>query len=273
MAGTKADMRLVIIGGGNMGEALLRGILSAHVLAPAELMVVEPVETRREFLSRELKIVTAPDVAEAPAAANYVLAVKPQQVPAVAPQLAERLPEGGALVISIAAGISTNFLAERLGQRARIVRTMPNTPMLVGCGCTGLCLGPRATSADAAFARQIFAASGAVYDVDEKQIDAVTAVSGSGPAYFFYLIEAMTKAGVAEGLEEKTAVALACQTCAGAAKLLASSQESPETLRRKVTSPGGTTQAAISTMDAAGVAEALFNAVRAAAARSRELGK
>jgi pyrroline-5-carboxylate reductase len=267
------QIQLAVIGAGNMGEALLRGVLGGNVLAHNAVLAVEPAMDKRQKMARQLNVSTVPEIAEAAGLPAYLLAVKPQQMPEVLASLAKALGEDGALVISIAAGISTNYLAEALGGRARIVRAMPNTPMLVAAGCTGLCAGPGATETDLAFATRLFATGGAVHVVAEPLIDAVTAVSGSGPAYFFYLIEAMVAAGVAEGLEEPTALALARQTCEGAAKLLAESGEKPDILRRKVTSPGGTTAAAIKTLDDAGAGETLIAAVRAAAARSRELGK
>jgi pyrroline-5-carboxylate reductase len=178
-----------------------------------------------------------------------------------------------ATIISIAAGVTTAFIDERLEGKGRIIRVMPNTPMLVGAGMSAIAAGPRATNEDVHWTQRLFSASGLTVVVDEAMIDAVTAVSGSGPAYFFYLIEAMTAAGVAEGLDPSVAEMLATRTCLGAGQLLASTHKSPEDLRKQVTTPGGTTQAAIETMEAAGVKEALTKAVRAAAARSRELGK
>lgn len=268
-----AKLRLAVIGGGNMGEAMLRGILGANVLAHNEVVCAEPLMERRQQLGLQLNVSTVAAVGDLPPAQCYVLAVKPQKMDAVLPELAERLPQGGALVISIAAGISTAYLAKALGAAARLVRAMPNTPMLVGAGCTGLCKGPGATDDDLRLAGRLFAASGAVHVLDESAIDAVTALSGSGPAYFFYLIEAMVAAGLAEGLGGDVALALAAQTCRGAALLLEKSGEAPEVLRQKVTSPGGTTQAAINTMDAAGVKDSLIQAVRNSARRSRELGR
>ena len=268
MSGTQ----LVIVGAGNMGEALLRGVLGADLVAADRIVAVEPRQQRRDEIAAALSIATVADIPDAPPAARYVLAVKPQQMAAALPGVKAALPDGGALVISIAAGISTGYLAAGLGAGARLIRAMPNTPMLVGRGCTGFCRGPGATDEDVAFAQALFAAGGEAFVVDEPSIDAVTAVSGSGPAYFFYLVEAMAAAGVAEGLDADTALSLARQTCAGAAELLIESGEDPSVLRTKVTSPGGTTQAAIECMDAAGVKTALNTAVRAAAARSRQLG-
>ena len=177
-----------------------------------------------------------------------------------------------AVVVSIAAGITTSYIDERLGGRGRIVRAMPNTPMLVGEGMSALAAGPRATADEIRWTQKLFAASGETCVVAEEQMDAVTAVSGSGPAYFFYLIEAMIAAGAAEGLDAETAAKLARQTCVGAAKLLVESDEPPEGLRARVTSPGGTTQRAVGTLDDAGVKDSLIKAIRAAAQRCRELG-
>ncbi len=206
-------MELVVIGGGNMGEALLKGVVRAKVLPPAAVMLAEPVERRRDLLSRELGIAAAAEVAAAAGAERFVLAVKPQQMEAACRNLRAALPDS-ALVISIAAGISTAYLANALGKSARIIRAMPNTPILVGAGCTAIAAGPGATEQDLNFAQRLFAAGGATQLVDEAAMDAVTAVSGSGPAYFFYLIEAMMEAGIAEGLPGEGALKLACQTCA-----------------------------------------------------------
>jgi pyrroline-5-carboxylate reductase len=178
-----------------------------------------------------------------------------------------------ATVVSIAAGVSTAALDAGLGGQGRIVRVMPNTPMLVGAGMSAVSPGPRAGDEDVRWTCGLFAASGRTVVVEEAMMDAVTAVSGSGPAYFMYLVEAMTAAGAAEGLPAETALELARQTCLGAGMLMTKTGERPQDLRAKVTSPGGTTQRAIETMEAAGVKDKLVAAVRAAAARSRELGK
>lgn len=263
---------LVLIGGGNMGEAMLRGLLRAELLPAAAIIVAEPVREKRLRLAGEMGVAAVEDIGQAGPAKRFVLAVKPQQMDSLMPAVRQVLGESS-LVISIAAGISTAYLAGALGPAARLIRAMPNTPMLVGRGCTGLALGPGATEVDLAFAQRLFAAGGLVRVVDEAAMDAVTAVSGTGPAYFFYLIEAMVAAGVDEGLSADTATALACQACAGAAALLAETGEPPAVLRARVTSPGGTTQAAVEVLETAGVREALIRAVRAAAARSRQLGK
>jgi pyrroline-5-carboxylate reductase len=178
-----------------------------------------------------------------------------------------------ATIISIAAGIRTSAIDAALGGKGRIIRVMPNTPLMVGAGVSALAAGPRAGASEMAFCQSLFAASGRTVVVREEQMDAVTAVSGSGPAYFFYLIEAMVAAVVREGLDDATALSLAVGTCQGAGALLAATAQRPEALRAQVTSPNGTTQRAIETMDAAGVKDALIRAIRAAAQRSRELGR
>ena len=264
-------IRLGVIGAGNMAEALLRGAIAANIVDCNAVTATDPDFSRRQLFTRELGVTTSADNADAAAAPRVLLAVKPQVMGQVLGGIAQAV-EPEATVISIAAGIRTDFIAEKLSGRGRIVRVMPNTPMLVGAGVSALCKGPGATDADLAWAERLFAACGETVRVEEPMIDAVTAVSGSGPAYFFYLIEAMVAAGVAEGLDPDIALQLAVQTCRGAGELLVRSDDGPEVLRARVTSPGGTTQAAIESMQAAGVKDALIAAVRRAAERSRELG-
>ena len=267
-----AEYQLGVIGGGNMGEAVLRGLVGRKVLSAGEVVLSEPLAGRRELLAREVGVTCVGDNLTPAGCPRVLLAVKPQVMARVLDEIAPAVRKD-ATVISIAAGITTSFIAARLGGRGRVVRVMPNTPMLVGAGAAAVAAGPGATDEDLAWTEKLFAASGRTVVVAEKLMDAVTAVSGTGPAYFFYLIEAMIAAGVAEGLDPHAAAMLATQTCAGAARLLAESGQSPQDLRARVTTPGGTTQRAIETMDAAGVKEALVRAIRAAAARSRELGK
>ena len=264
--------QLGLIGGGNMAEAILRGLLGAGFLMPSEVIVSEVLPARRAHLEQLLGVATTDDGTLPAACPRVLLAVKPQMMAPVLAQIAPHV-QADATVISIAAGIRTSVIDKALNGRGRIVRVMPNTPMLVGAGASAVAAGPRAQELDIDWATRLFAASGTVAQVEESMIDAVTAVSGSGPAYFFYLVEAMVQAGVAEGLDLDVALELARQTCVGAGKLLAESQEKPETLRARVTSPNGTTQRAIETMDAANVKASLVKAIRAAADRSRELGK
>src|SRR5688572_15373192 len=188
-----------------------------------------------------------------------LLSVKPQQMKQV---LAEIGPVLGAqtLVISIAAGISSSFIEKNLGagKAWRVIRAMPNTPMLVGQGMVALSRGQNSRDEDMAAAKRIFEAGAAVLELDEQKMDAVTAMSGSGPAYFFYLVEKMIEAGISLGLSPQEAAVLATRTCIGAGAMLANSPESPQELRRKVTSPGGTTQAAIETLDSRQAGEAII---------------
>jgi pyrroline-5-carboxylate reductase len=180
----------------------------------------------------------------------------------------------GTLVISIAAGVRSASIEKHLGEGKawRVVRSMPNTPMLVGEGMVAIARGRRATGEDLEAARGIFEPSADVIEVREEQIDAVTAMSGSGPAYFFYLVEKMIEAGVAMGLSAEQAHRLACKTCLGAGKMLVAGGDTPAELRRKVTTPNGTTHAAISCMQERGVGDIIVEAVKAAERRSRELG-
>lgn len=266
-----SQYELGILGCGNMAEAIVRGAIGAKFLASSSIVASDPMEARRGVLA-QMGIATA-EGNEVPASCpRLLLAVKPQKMAEALDGIAAGVPEG-ALVISIAAGVTTAAIDRRLGGRGRIVRVMPNTPMLAGAGASALAAGPRATAADLAWAARLFGACGMTVEVDEPMIDAVTAVSGSGPAYFFYLVEAMMAAGEAEGLAPDIARRLAIQTCVGAGALMNASGESPAVLRARVTSPNGTTQRAIETLDAGGARELLVRAIRAAADRSRELGK
>lgn len=267
-----SDNELGIIGGGNMAEAIVRGLLRSGLLSAGQIVVAEPLAERRQVLSRSLGIACVESNAVPAACPKLLLAVKPQVMTSVLEGIAPVVTDN-TVVISIAAGLRTSVLDAGLAGRGRIVRVMPNTPMLVGQGISALSAGPRASAEDVAWAQKLFETAGQAVLVSEEMLDAVTAVSGSGPAYFFYLIEAMIAAGSAEGLPEDVAAQLAIHTCGGAARLLVETGESPADLRRKVTSPGGTTEAAIASLDAADVRAALTRAVRAAADRSRELGK
>jgi pyrroline-5-carboxylate reductase len=267
-----SEYELGVIGAGNMAQAIIRGLLAGGFLPASAVVASDPVDDRRGALGKATGVACVPDNRVPAACPRVLLAVKPQVMATILAEIAAAV-RADALVISIAAGVTTQALDRGLAGKSRIVRVMPNTPMLVGAGVSAICPGPRATDADLQWARQLFAASGQVVTVDEPMIDAVTAVSGSGPAYFFYLIEAMIQAGVAEDLPTDVATQLAIATCAGSAKLLTETGLPPPELRAKVTSPKGTTQAAIEAMDAAGVKNALVQAIRAAAARSRELGK
>ncbi len=275
MSGTR---QIGFIGGGNMAQALIGGLLKQG-FAAAQISVAEPNETARLKLTATFGVRCAADgTALAGSCETLVLAVKPQVMRevcmALAPQLASRLVQP--LIISIAAGTRMPDIARWLGgiaNQARIVRAMPNTPALVGKGIAGLCANQLATPADHAQAQKILEAVGAaIWVEDEALIDPVTAVSGSGPAYFFYFLEGMIAAGIDLGLSETAARQLAVHTCAGAAELARQSPEALATLRANVTSKGGTTQAALESMEADQVRAAIARAVKAASARGRELG-
>jgi len=259
------------LGHGNMGSAILEGLLSRGVIRADQAMAYDP-DPERARAAEQLGATVAPSAeALAAAADTLILAVKPQIMDAALHGLAEvRKPTG--LVVSIMAGISIARLQTRLGEGARIVRGMPNTPALVLSGAAGIALGPGCTDADAEAARQIFDAVGVTEMVDERDLDAVTALSGSGPAYFFYLVECLVNAAIAEGLAPEAASRLAAQTLYGAGVLLRESRESAATLRARVTSKGGTTEAALRRLHEGGFEALVREAVQAAAARSRELG-
>ncbi|MBX3285524.1 MAG: pyrroline-5-carboxylate reductase [Actinobacteria bacterium] len=256
---------LVVVGGGKMGEALVGGLLRAGRPA-ADLTVVEPHEPRRAELQEAFPGLAV--VAEPVSAAGAIVAVKPQHVPEVCRSLGEL---GVGRVLSIAAGVRLATMEAALPAATPVVRAMPNTPALVGAGAAAIAPGTAAGPDDLAWAESILAAVGAVVRVSEAQIDAVTGLSGSGPAYVFLVAEALIDAGVLEGLSRDVASELAVATLRGAGELLATGQ-APAELRAAVTSPGGTTAAGLAALESAAVRAAFSAAVSAAAARSRELG-
>lgn len=257
------------IGGGNMAQALIGGLLSQGLPA-TRVTVSEPVAAIRDMLAFKGLSVTEDNVAAIEQADIIVLAVKPQLMAAVLAPLAGKLKNQ--LIISIAAGIGIDTLSRLLGGYRRIVRAMPNTPALIQAGATGLYADVEVADHDRIQAAKVLGAAGLVIWVDEeKKLDAVTAVSGSGPAYFFYMMEAMIQAGKELGLDERTAVTLTLQTALGSAQMAVTSEQSPTQLRKNVTSPNGTTQAATDSLDAAHVAQHIRDALAAAARRSEEL--
>jgi len=264
---------LAVIGAGNMAEAIVRGVLAARLYEAQRIIAADIAAPRRE-LFRQLGARVTADSAEAARQAPIVLlSVKPQQMQQVLAALRPAIA-AETLLISIAAGKSTAFIerALDLARPCRIVRAMPNTPMLVGEGMVALCAGRFAHAEDLQTARRIFESAATVIEVPEEMMDAVTAISGSGPAYFFFLVEQMIRAAQEMGLSAADAHILATRTAAGAAKMLVAGGDSPAELRRKVTSPGGTTQAAIEAMESAGVPAAIVAALHRACQRSRELG-
>ena len=255
------------IGGGNMARSLIGGLV-ARGHAASGIHVAEPHAPLREALARDFGVAVHADNAEAAAQASiWVFAVKPQVMRGVAEALAPIAQRTRPLVISIAAGITGVQLERWLGGDLAIVRAMPNTPALLGAGATGLHANARVDATQRAQAEALLGATGlTAWIPDEAAMDAVTALSGSGPAYVFLLAEAMQAAGEAQGLSAETARTLALQTIHGAARMLVESGESAATLRERVTSPGGTTQAALETFEASGfrtlVAQAIANATR-----------
>lgn len=260
--------KLVVFGGGNMGAALVGGLLRTAWARPDQLAIVEPLAARRAQLATTLEGV--PIAAEPPRSGEAVLiSVKPGDVE-VACRMAAALRPARAL--SIAAGVPTAALEAAFGTRTPVVRAMPNTPALVGAGASAIAPGTVASEADLAWAEGILSAVGTVVRVPEHLLDAVTGLSGSGPAYVFLVAEALADAGVAAGLPRATAVQLVEQLLVGSAKLLAESPEHPAKLRADVTSPGGTTAAGLRELERAGVRAAFLECVLAATGRAKELG-
>lgn len=257
-----------------MAEAIVGGILKAGVLKPDQITAADVSVERRAVFAGKLGVRTTDSNADAVADARRVLlSVKPQMMKAALEQIAPALPHD-ALLISIAAGTSTGFIEKALGRGIhwRVIRTMPNTPMLLGHGVVGVSRGQHATADDVADTRRLFEAAAEVVELEEDKLHAVTAVSGSGPAYFFFLVEQMIRAGIELGLSREQAYQLATRTAFGAAAMMTADTDTPEELRRKVTSPNGTTHAAITHMEQAGLPVIIVDALKAADRRSRELG-
>jgi len=265
-----SSVSMAFIGGGNMASAIIGGLLRQG-MRPDQITVVEPFAETAAQLQRDFGIAALPLAGPALARAQLVVwAVKPQLFSEAAAPVMPHTRE--ALHLSVAAGIRTDSISRWVGTD-RVVRCMPNTPALVGQGMTALYPCPTVTEADKALVEQVIGTTGqSVWVTQESQLDAVTALSGSGPAYVFYFLEAMTEAGVGMGLPHAQAYQLAVATFAGSASLAAASTESPEVLRQRVTSKGGTTYAAITAMEASGVKPAFIHAMQAAEQRARELG-
>lgn len=263
---------IAFIGGGNMARSLIGGLIARGTAAGA-IRVSEPVDALREGLVRDFGITTTADNAEAAGPAGlWVLAVKPQVMRAVCEALAPLAQQARPLVVSIAAGITAAQLQRWLGGGIAVVRTMPNTPALLGAGVTGLFASAEVDANGRDQATNLLASAGkTVWIEDEAKMDAVTATSGSGPAYVFLLAEAMQAAAEAEGLPAEAARALVLETVLGAARMLTESGEPAGELRRRVTSPGGTTQAAIETFEAGGFRALVADAIRNATERGRQL--
>jgi pyrroline-5-carboxylate reductase len=266
MSGSIDDRKLLIVGGGRMGEALLGGLLAAGRPA-GELVVVEISSSRRQDLTAGYPgVVVVEAVLPAPAA---VLAVKPGDVPAAARAVADA---GAGRLLSVAAGVTTQTIEAAAARQLAVVRAMPNTPALIGAGAAAISPGSAAGEDDLAWAEEVLGAVGLVVRVPETALDAVTGLSGSGPAYVFLVAEAMVEAGVLAGLPREVAEALTFQTLLGSSRMLVDRSSGPAELRAAVTSPGGTTAAGLGELERRGVRAAFLDAVSAATARSRELG-
>ncbi|MFH1924046.1 MAG: pyrroline-5-carboxylate reductase [Planctomycetota bacterium] len=267
-----SKQRIGFIGAGQMATALGRGFVEAELVAEGGLVASDPIaEARERFAQATGGRTTADNLQTANEADVIFLAVKPQQM---APVLAELRGKttAGKLVVSIAAGVRLAVLAEGLGEEARLVRVMPNTPCLVGQGACGYCLGGKATADDGRLVERLLTAVGVAYQMEEKLLDAVTGLSGSGPAFVYVIIEALSDGGVRMGLPRQVATALAAQTVRGAAEMVIATQEHTGVLKDRVTSPGGTTIAGLQALESGGLRAALMAAVETATRRSIELG-
>jgi len=259
------------IGGGQMGEAIIRGVLAAGLLPSTGIMVAEPDQARRDTLRKKFGILTADGPRDLAVHGRVlIVAVKPQVMDSVLAAYHEVCTPDH-LLISIAAGIPLRAFAARLGEAMPVIRVMPNTPALVLTGASALCGNHRVTREDMALATHIFAAVGTCIEVPEAQMDAVTGLSGSGPGYVFTFIEAMIDAGVRVGLPRPLAESLTLQTVLGSVRLAQESGEHPAQLRARVTSPGGTTIAGLHVLEEGGFRGLIMSAVQAATERSREL--
>ena len=267
------NKRIAIIGVGNMGEALIGGIVKTGLVDSARIVAFDADRERLKTVSEKWKIVAANDNTKAVRDSDVILlAVKPQIIPAVLDEIRSTITPGH-MLLSIAAGVRTSLIEERLTMPCPVVRAMPNTPALVGCGIAAICPGAFAGKEHLVLAQTLLGAVGDVVVVTENQMDAVTGLSGSGPAYVYTLIEALSDGGVKMDLPRSIAIKLAAQTVLGAARMVIETGEPPAILRDRVTSPGGTTIAGMQVLESKGFRDAAISAVEAATRRSEELGK
>lgn len=275
----KSFVRIAVVGGGKMGEAIMGGLIAsttepAQALGPDNFIVVNPGEKRRRYLHDRYGVVCVAHVREIESCDVVLLAVKPQVMMGVLGDIAVSLmrkQKKSPLFISIAAGLALKRLEGAMLPGVAFVRVMPNTPLLVGAGACAVCGGSCASVADISYVRDLFACLGSAYIVDEDDMDAVCAVSGSGPAYVAAMIEAMRDAGVKQGLDAQLAQALALQTVYGTAELIRKTGQSPAEARLAVCSPGGTTLAALDAMYEAGFSQVFDCGIAAAVRRAKEL--
>lgn len=268
------ELKIGFLGAGKMATALAKGFVNAGLARPEHLLASDPVEGARQAFGKEVAAkATASNAEVLQFAQVLVLAVKPDQVNDVLGKAREQFSDKH-LLISIAAGVPIAKLAAALGQpKARIIRVMPNTPALVGASASAYALGEGARPEDAALAQRLLSAVGVAFQVKESLLDAVTGLSGSGPAYIYMIIEALSDGGVAAGLPRDVATQLAAQTVFGSAKMVLETRMHPGALKDMVTSPGGTTIEGLHELEKGGLRAALINAVRAATEKSRKLGQ
>lgn len=267
----KVRQKTVVFGIGAMGSALVKGWISSKMIAPSLITAVDVDLVKLKKTTSQLKIKHGTDAAKALKGAGLVLvAVKPQQMKELLTRTGPWFPKT-VLVVSIAAGVSTEQIEKGLPQGCPVVRVMPNTPALLGAGMAAVAGGKRAKESHIKLVLNLFSAVGRAVKVGEDQMDLVTAVSGSGPAYIFHMVEAMTEAAIKGGLDPKTAFQLVAQTVYGAARMVLETGKTPEELRVQVTSPGGTTQAALTKMSEKGFKETVQAAIEAATRRGAEL--
>ncbi|NNF47796.1 MAG: pyrroline-5-carboxylate reductase [Desulfofustis sp.] len=260
------------VGGGQMAEALIKGLIQAQTLTPEKIKVVEPVDQRRHYLEETYGVHTVPYLEDFVAEVEvFLLAVKPQVMESVLPPLKNLYTSQ--LIVSVAAGLPISVYQQQLGNNCPIVRVMPNLGALIQEGVSALCRNDLVNDADLDYATSLFNAVGSVVTVDERLMDAVTGLSGSGPAYVFSFIDAMIDAGVKTGLSRDVARELTIQTVLGAAKCLKGTDIHPAVLRDQVTSPGGTTASGLYQLEAGAFKATIIEAVESACNRSRELGK
>ena len=267
-----------MIGGGNMARAIYAGGFESGALDADRVVVADPDPAKRERFAHAVPtameaIERLEEIEGASGRGVVLLAIKPQALAGLGEELGGRLSDSGRAVLTILAGTPSGKVQRTLGPGLRVVRVMPNTPVSIGLGMSAVAAGDGAGEEDAAFAERLFAAIGDVVRIGEPQMDAFTAVAGSGPAYVFYLAEAMAAAAARMGFEQQTAERIVRQTIAGAVGLMERSGEEPGALRRAVTSPGGTTAAAIEVMESSGMLETVVEALRAAKARGAELAR
>ena len=261
------------IGAGNMAEAMIGGLVRGKHVQAARITASDPRKERLDELHASLGIEATQnnrDIAQR--CSLVVLSVKPQIMDKILREVGDQM-KPGTLVVSIAAGVDTSTIEESLPDGVRVVRAMPNTPAMVGAGATAISAGKHATPEDMATAKALFDAVGITVELDESHLDAVTGLSGSGPAYIFLILEALADAGVKVGLSRRNAQRLAAQTVMGSAKMLLETDEHPGKLKDMVTSPGGTAIAGLHTLEQGGLRTTLINAVETATKRAQELGR